>query len=43
VRIIDHTFEPYILDEQKVLVIPTGGLSGLSHSAIFKNKLSEFI
>ena len=43
VRIIDHTFEPYILDEQKVLVIPTGGLSGLSHSAIFKNKLSEYV
>ena len=43
VRIIDHTFESYILDEQKVLVIPTGGLSGLSHSAIFKNKLSEYV
>jgi len=43
VRIIDPTFEPYILDEQKVLVIPTGGLSGLSHSAIFKNKLSEYV
>jgi uncharacterized alpha/beta hydrolase family protein len=43
VRIIDQTFEPYVLDEQKVLVIPTGGLSGLSHSAIFKNKLSEYV
>ena len=43
VRIIDHTFEPYLLDEQKVMVIPTGGLSGLSHSAIFKNKLSEYV
>ena len=43
VRIIDYTFEPYILDEQKVMVISTGGLSGLSHSAIFKNKLSEYV
>ena len=43
VRIIDHTFELYILDEQKTLVIPTGGLSGLSHSAIFKNKLAEYV
>ncbi|MCX5687305.1 MAG: alpha/beta fold hydrolase, partial [Candidatus Omnitrophica bacterium] len=43
VRIIDHTFEPYLLDEQKVMVIPTGGLSGLAHSAIFKNKLSEYV
>ena len=43
VRIVDQTFESYILDEQKVLVIPTGGLSGLSHSAIFKNKLSEYV
>jgi PKD repeat protein/pimeloyl-ACP methyl ester carboxylesterase len=43
VRVIDQAFEPYILDEQKVLVIPTGGLSGLSHSAIFKNKLSDYV
>ena len=43
VRVIDQAFEPYILEEQKVLVIPTGGLSGLSHSAIFKNKLSEYV
>src|SRR3989338_11448288 len=43
VRLIDHTFEPYILNEQKVLVIPTGGLSGLSHSGIFKNKLSDYV
>ncbi|MDO8602367.1 MAG: CFI-box-CTERM domain-containing protein [Candidatus Omnitrophota bacterium] len=43
VRVIDQTFEPYILDEQKVFVIPTGGLSGLSHSAIFKNKLAEYV
>jgi len=43
VRIIDQAFEPYILDEQKILVIPTGGLSGLSYSAIFKNKLSEYV
>jgi len=43
VRIIDQTFEPYIFNEQKVLVIPTGGLSGLSHSTIFKNKISEYV
>jgi len=43
VRIVDHAFEPYLLDEQKVMMIPTGGLSGLSHSAIFKNKLSEYV
>jgi len=43
VRIVDHTFEPYLLDEQKVMVIPTGGLSGLSHSTIFKNKLLEYV
>ncbi|MBU1912662.1 MAG: alpha/beta fold hydrolase, partial [Candidatus Omnitrophica bacterium] len=43
VRVIDQAFQPYILDEQKVLVIPTGGLSGLSHSTIFKNKLSEYV
>ncbi|MFH1854058.1 MAG: alpha/beta fold hydrolase [Candidatus Omnitrophota bacterium] len=43
VRIIDHTFNPSILNEQKVLIIPSGGLSGLSHSAIFRKKLSEFV
>ncbi|MFC1621580.1 hypothetical protein ACFL2G_04690 [Candidatus Omnitrophota bacterium] len=43
VRIIDHTFSPSILNEQKVLIIPTGGLSGISNSDIFKKKLSEFV
>ncbi|MBU4589315.1 MAG: carboxypeptidase regulatory-like domain-containing protein [Candidatus Omnitrophica bacterium] len=43
VRIIDHTFNPSIVNEQKLLVIPSGGLSGLSHSAIFRKKLSEFV
>ncbi|MFA5389189.1 MAG: PKD domain-containing protein [Candidatus Omnitrophota bacterium] len=43
VRVVDHSFESYIIDEQKIMVIPTGGLSGLSHSAIFKNKLSEYV
>jgi len=42
IRLIDHTFSPSILDEQKLLIIPSGGLSGLSHSAIFRKKLSEF-
>jgi len=43
VRIIDHTFNPSILNEQKLLLIPSGGLSGLSHSAIFRRKLDEYV
>jgi PKD repeat protein len=43
IRLIDHTFEPYILDEQRILVIPSGGLSGLSSSAIFRNKLLRYV
>ncbi|NQT75914.1 MAG: alpha/beta fold hydrolase [Candidatus Omnitrophica bacterium] len=43
VRIVDHTFNPSILNEQKILFIPSGGLSGLSHSVIFRKKLSEFV
>lgn len=43
VRIVDHTFSPAILSEQKLLLIPSGGLSGLSGSAIFKKKLAEFV
>ena len=43
VRIIDHTFSPSIVDEQKVLAIPTGGLSGISGSSIFRKKLSEYV
>ena len=42
-RLIDHTFNPSILNEQKILIIPSGGLSGLSQSAIFRKKLSEFV
>ncbi|MBU1146811.1 MAG: hypothetical protein KKD11_00455 [Candidatus Omnitrophica bacterium] len=43
VRIVDHTFSPAILNDQKLLIIPSGGLSGLSNSDIFKKKLSEFV
>jgi len=43
VRIVDHTFNPSIVNEQKLLLIPSGGLSGLSHSSIFRKKLSEFV
>jgi len=43
VRLIDHTFNPSILNEQKILIIPSGGLSGLSQSTIFRKKLSEFV
>ncbi|MBU1006807.1 MAG: hypothetical protein KKH08_04360, partial [Candidatus Omnitrophica bacterium] len=43
VRIVDHTFNPAIVNEQKLLLIPSGGLSGLSYSPIFRKKISEFV
>jgi len=42
VRLVDQGFNASILKEQKILIIPSGGLRGLSHSAIFRNKLAEY-
>ncbi|MDP2921787.1 MAG: alpha/beta fold hydrolase [Candidatus Omnitrophota bacterium] len=43
VRLVDHAFDPAMVKEQKILFIPTGGLSGLSSSTIFKNKLASYV
>lgn len=43
VRTIDQSFSPSIINEQKILLIPSGGLAGLSSSEIFKRKLLEFV
>jgi sugar lactone lactonase YvrE len=43
VRLVDVDFSPAIVKNQPVLVIPSGGLSGMAKSDFFKTSLNQYV
>lgn len=41
--LVEVTFDPSIVEQIKLLVVPTGGLYGLNNSEMFKASLTEYV
>jgi len=43
VKLVDMNFDPYMVNQYPMLVLPTGGLYGLESSNVFKARLEQYV